>query len=164
MSIEESPEFEKALFEACEKQFRGHLFGGGYAKASSKDTIAATMEEVKRQREHMMREIDGALAHSEKMVREAKIQTHPHMRDITANLKRKYGGGKGLVCPVCGEGDQGNRMNEKPVCLMNDKHKQQGVKGPVLLLTPEKAEKWDAPKKDKKRNYTFNEPEGVTRK
>ena len=44
MSVEDSPEFQAALNEACEKQYRGYLYGGNYAKAHSKDTIAATME------------------------------------------------------------------------------------------------------------------------
>ncbi|GAH68856.1 unnamed protein product, partial [marine sediment metagenome] len=60
----------------------------------------------------------------------------------------------GLVCPVCGEGDEGNRMNGKPWCM----------KCNAPLMTVEKAADWVKPEKPKRKSYTFNEPNGVVRK
>ena len=161
MSVEESPEFQKALNEVCEKQYRGFLYGGEYAKSHSKDSIAETMEEMQRQRRKIEAEVEGIKKHADQVRRDTRFMSSPHMREITANLKRKSRS-SGLICPVCGEGDLGNRMNGKPVCMMNAKH--DGL-GPVLLMTPEKAKEWKPPKKPvKAKSYTFNEPEGVTRK
>lgn len=143
MIVEDSPEFQKALNEACEKQYRGWLFGGEYAQADSKDSIAETMEEIQRQRKEFG---DGVRSYAETIRRQAMITAHPHMREITSNLKRKQGA-KGLVCPLCGEEDHGNRINGKPYCFMNAKHKAKGVNGPVPLTTAEKAKEWKPPKK-----------------
>lgn len=158
MSVEESPEFKKAMNEACERQYRGFLFGGEYARASSKDTIADTMEEMQRQRNEVERTSMDARLHAEQVRNEITIKSNPHMREITSNLKRRSGVDV-LVCPVCGEGDQGNRMDRIPICYMIDKHK--GL-GPVPLMTPEKARDWKPPKKKSPRgSYTFKEPDGV---
>ncbi len=159
--LEESPEFQKAMNEASEKQYRGYLYGGEYIKSHSKDSIAETMEEMQRQRRKIEDEVEGIKKHADQVRRDARIMGGPHMREITANLKRKSGS-LGLICPVCGEGDHGNRMNGKPVCMMNAKH--DGL-GSVLLMTPEKAKEYKVPEKPRARkSYTFNEPEGVTRK
>ena len=47
MSVEESPEFQKALNESCEKEYRGYLYGGAYAKAHSKDKGSINIEYIK---------------------------------------------------------------------------------------------------------------------
>ena len=135
-SIDETPEFQQSLNKACEEQYRSWLFGGGYAKASSKDTIADTMEEIRRRREEIEVTVEETRRHADRTRREAMIMLNPHMREITANFKIK-GGPSGLVCPVCGEGDHGNRMNGKAWC----------VKCNVPLITVEKAEEWKPPKK-----------------
>lgn len=156
----ENPELRAAITEACEKQYRGHLYGGGYAKAHSKDIIAGTMEEMQRQREAIEAKVEGIRSHAEQVRREATMRANPYIREITANLKRKYGS-VGLVCPVCGEGDHRNRMNGKPVCMMNAKHK--GL-GPIPLMTLEKAREWKPPEKPKIKSFTFKELDGVVRK
>lgn len=156
----DSPEFQAALNEACEKQYRGWLYGGEYAKAHSKDTIADTMEEMQRQRKEIEAKAEDIRRHAEQLRLEARIIFNPHMREITANLKRKQSISV-LVCPVCGEGDHGNRMNGKPTCFMNAKHK--GL-GPIPLMTLDKAKDWKPPEKAKIKSFTFKEPDGVVRK
>lgn len=161
MSVEESPEFQKALNEACERQYRGFLYGGNYARAHSKDTIADTMDEIQKQRAKIEAENADLRRMAEDTRRQASILSSAPMREITKNFKRKYGS-SGLICPACGEGDHGNKMNGRPVCLMNAKHKKHGITGPVLLTTLEKAVIWKPPKGSSKRtSFTFTEVDGV---
>lgn len=81
-----------------------------------------------------------------KQAKQLRFLSNPHAREITANLKKKHGS-SGLICPCCGEGDHGNIINGKRVCYMTSKHKAKGIDGPVLLMSPEKAEDWEPPKK-----------------
>jgi len=113
-----------------------------------------TLESMEKYREEMQ-------GYSDRIRTEAKRQSNKHFQEITRDLKHRSGS-SGLICPMCGEGDHGKRMNGKPVCMMNAKHA--GL-GPVPLMTPEKAKEWKPPRKPAKRgSYTFNEPEGVLRK
>lgn len=102
--------------------------------------------------------------YSRKVKVEAERRSNPHNREIRKTLSLRHGSSGGLVCPVCGEGNHGNQISGKPYCFMNAKHKQKGVDGPVPLMTPEKAKEWKPPSKTPRKSYTFNEPEGVTRK
>jgi len=153
MNVENSPEFQKALNEACEKQYRGYLFGGAYRKAESKDKIGETLEDIERERKNLMETHEGYMREAELARQQARFMTNSHMRQITENLKRKQEV-SGLVCPVCGGGDKGNRVNGKPVCYDVKKHKAKDVDGPVPLMSPEKAEEWKPPGKKPK----FREP------
>lgn len=153
MSIEESPEFQKALNEACEKQYRGYLFGGAYVKAASKDTVGETLEKIEAERKRLMEKHGEYMQQAELMREQARFMTNPHMREITETLRKKHGSG-GLVCPVCGGGDDGNRMNGKPWCFECN----------VPLMTVEKAADWVKPEKPKPWSFTFNEPDGVVKK
>lgn len=147
--LEESPEFQAALNEACEKQYRGYLYGGGYAKASSEDKIADTMKEMQRQREEIEARVAGARLHAEQV----RLMSDPHAREITEAQRKRHSADGGLVCPSCGDTDHGNRMGKQPWCMRCQ----------LPLMSQEKAEKWVKPEKPKPRNYTFNEPDGVTR-
>jgi RNA polymerase-binding transcription factor DksA len=138
--MENSPDFEKALNEECERQYRGWLFGGGYAKASSKDRIGDTVEEMQRRRREIEDKADDLRRHANQVRREAMIRANPHMREITENLVRKHGFA-GPVCPECGKPYYGNRKNGKPWCVYCDK-----------------------PVKPKPRSFTFKEVDGVTGK
>ncbi len=160
MSSNNSPEFFKALNKACEKQYRGYLFGGDYAKAHSKDIISDTMEGMQRKRRKIESSAKGIRIHAEQARRKAIIKTNPHMREITSNIRRRSGS-SGLICPVCGEGDHGNRMGRKPYCFMNAKH---GELGPVPLMTPEKAKEWKPPEKQKTKSLTYKELDGVVKR
>ena len=194
MSVPDTPEFRKALEEACNGQYREWLYGGAAIKAKDRSKIDGVMKEVQgRRREaealrkslalrasamgmHMPnipslpdeitresmekyhKEMQG---YSDRIRAEAERQRNEHYQEITRDLKRRSGS-SGLVCPMCGENDHGNRMNGKPVCMMNAKHK--GL-GPLVLVKPEQVKDWKRPKKPVKAgSYTFNEPEGVTRK
>ncbi len=192
MSIEESPEFQAALNEACEKQYSGWLYGGSAVKAKDKSKIDGVMREIqgrKREAESMreslalrasamgfhmpdipslpdeitresMEKYRGEMqGHSDRIWAEAERQRNPHFQEIKRNLSKVSGG---LICPICGEGNHGNRMNGKPVCMMNAKHN--GL-GPMQLMTAKKAKEWKPPKKKSKpQSYTFKEPDGVVRK
>ncbi len=186
--LEESPEFQTALNEACEKQYSGWLYGGSAVKAKDKSKIDGVMREIqhkKREAERMREslalrasamglhmpdipslpdeitpesmekyhvEIAG---YSDRIRAETERKMNKHFQEITRSLSRGSGG---LVCPVCGEGDHGNRMNGKPVCMMNAKHK--GL-GSIPLMTPEKAKDWKLPKKKQKsQSFTFKEVDG----
>ncbi|GAH53940.1 unnamed protein product [marine sediment metagenome] len=83
-----------------------------------------------------------------------RFMYHPHVMEITANLKRKYGV-EGLICPACGGSDNGNTMNGKPWCM----------KCNIPLMTEEKAADWVKPVKPKKPGgYTFIEPDDIMKK
>lgn len=146
MSVE-SPEFKAALQEACEREYRGWLFGGGYKKAESKDKVGETLEEIEAERRRLMEKHEGYMRQAELAKQQAKIMSDPYMREVTENLRRKHRAEGGLICPVCGEEDHGNMINGKRYCFMNAKHKAKGVEGPVPLMTPEKAKDWKPPNK-----------------
>ena len=190
----ETPEFQAALNEACEKQYNGWLYGGSAVKAETKSQIDGVMKEIqgrKREADQMreslalratamgfhMPDIPGLpdeitresmekyreeiQRHSDRIRTEAEKLRNEHYQEITRNLSNRSGS-SGLVCPMCDEGDHGNRMNGKPVCMMNAKHKGFGS---IPLMTAEKAKDWKPPKKPTKRkNYTFKELDGVVRK
>jgi hypothetical protein len=142
--IEESPEFQAALSEACEREYRRWLYGGGVA-ANSKEKIADTMEEIQRQRREVEEKVAEARKHADRIRREAEFLSPP-MREITENLRRKHGSGSGLICPRCGETDsRGNRLNGRPWCM----------KCNLPFVTREKAAKWVEPKKPKPAELTF---------
>ena len=150
MSVEESPEFKKALNEACEAQYREFMYGGGVPKGKVGDTA----EEIQRQRAEIEEKMAGARLHAERVRREAEIMSNPHAREITENLHKLHSVDSGIVCPSCGETDShGNRMNGKPYCF----------KCNLPFMSREKAEKWVKPTPPKKFNRGFNEPDGVVR-
>jgi len=150
----ESPEFKKALNEACEAQYRGWLYGGDFAKASSKDTIGATMEEIQRQRREIEEKEKKAKLYADRIRREAELMQNEHAREITENLRRLYKPESDLVCPQCGETDsRGNRMNGKPFCF----------KCQLVMISREKVKNWIKPVKPKVKSYTFNDPDEVVR-
>ena len=147
----ESPEFLRALHEACERQYREYLYGGGIV--SSKDKIADTMEEMQRQRREIEEKVAEARVHAERRREEMRIMGDPHLREITESLRKRNRVEGGLVCPKCGDTDHGNRMNGKPYCM----------KCNLPLMSAEKAAEWVKPQVPKRASRTFNEPEGVTR-
>ena len=142
--MSESPEFVKALNESCEKQYRGHTFGGEYVKAYSKDTIADKMEEIQRHRREIEAEVAEARVHADRVRGEMLIMDDPHLREITEALMARHRTDGELVCPNCGETNHGNKMNKKPWCM----------KCSLPLMTAEKAKNWEPTKKKPK----FNEP------
>lgn len=191
MIVEDSPEFQKALKEACEGQYRGYLYGGEGIKAETKSQIEGVMREVqgRRREAERMRESLALRATAmgmhmpsvpslpDEITRESMDRYREEMgrysTKIRVEVERQRNthyqditrslrkGSGGLVCPKCGEGDHGNRVGRIPVCYMLNKHN--GL-GPIPLMTPEKAKDWKPPKKPAKRgSYTFKEPEGVTR-
>lgn len=112
-------------------------------------------------RESMEKYSEEIQRYSDKIRTEAERQSNQSYQEITRSLRKRHGS-SGLICPMCGEGDHGNRMNGKPVCMMNAKHK--GL-GSILLVKPEQVKNWKSPKKPAKiKNYTFKEPDGVMRK
>lgn len=95
-----------------------------------------------------------ALEQAKRLRREYRSFTHPHMREITDNLRRKHGT-VGLICPICGDRDYGNTINGRPSC----------VKCYAPLMTAENAANWVKPVKPRKpSSYTFTEPEGITKR
>lgn len=61
-----------------------------------------------------------------------KYVTDPHLREIEQKLLAKAPILSDLVCPACGEGNKGNRMNGKPWCM----------KCNVPLIPKRKLEAW----------------------
>jgi len=74
------------------------------------------------------REVEEAVKKAEELRR----KYNPYLMEIERKLLRKAVTVLGLVCPVCGEGDRGNRKNGKPWCLKCD----------VPLVAKDKVEKW----------------------
>jgi len=129
MSIEESPEFRKALQEECEKQYRSFLYGGNVPKGK----VGGTPEEAQRQRREIEEKVEGAKRHADRMRREAELMSNEGAREIIESLRRIHGQKGSLVCPSCGEtNSHGNRMNNKPFCF----------KCNLVMVSKEKAEKW----------------------
>jgi len=192
MSVPDTPEFRKALEEACNGQYREWLYGGAAVKAGDRSKIDGVMREVQGRRreaeamreslalratamgfhmpdipnlpdeithESMEKYREEMQAYSDRIRVEAERQRNEAYQEITRELKKKSGS-KGLVCPMCGEGDHGNRMNNKPVCMMNAKHK--GL-GPIVLVKPEQVKDWKTPQKPAKGSYTFKELDGVVK-
>ena len=153
MSVEDSPEFQKALNEACEKKYRGWLFGGDYKKAESRDKVGETLKEIEADRKRLMEKHEEYMRQAELAKQQARFMINPHMREITETLRKKHDS-VGLVCPVCGGGDEGNRMNGKPWCM----------KCNAPLMTVKKMAGWVKPEKPKPQSFTFKEPDGVMRK
>ena len=148
MSVEESPEFKKALQEACEAQYREFLYGGSVPKGK----IGDTAEEVQRQRREIEERVAGARLHAERVREEARIMSDPHLREITENLRKLHSVDSGVVCPKCGEtNSHGNRMGNKPACM----------KCQLPMMSREKAEKWIKPTKPKPRSLTFTDVDRV---
>jgi hypothetical protein len=149
VSIEDSPEFKKALQEECERQYRSILYG----KNAPKVSVGSTAAEVERQRREIEKSSEARL-HANLMRREAEIMGNPHAREITENLRALHSVEGGLVCPQCGETDShGNKMNGHPFCFRCQ----------LQMISKEKAEKWIKPPQPKKFSRGFNEPEGVVR-
>lgn len=114
------PELRVALQKACEEQYRGWLYGGGFAKADSRDGIADTMKEIQRQREDIERKSEEARRHAERVRREAEIMRNTHAREITMDLRTRGAVKASATCPVCGDVGHGNRKNGKPWCMKCD--------------------------------------------
>jgi len=187
------PELREAIKEACESQYSGWLYGGSAVKAETKSQISDVMRELqgrKREAEQMRESLalrmsamglgmsdipslpdkitresmekyrDEMQRYSDKIRVESERQHNPHFQEITRNLSKGSGG---LVCPVCGEGDHGNKgARNIPICYMNWKH---GGLGPIQLVKPEDVKDWKPPKKKPKiKSFTFKEPDGVVRK
>jgi len=74
------------------------------------------------------RELDEAIRKAEELRR----RYDPMLMEIERKLMSKAVAVSGLVCPVCGEGDKGNKVNGKPWCL----------KCNVPLVAKDKVEKW----------------------
>jgi len=73
-------------------------------------------EKRKKTRAKWQCDLDEAVGRAEKLRREYD----PLLREIQGKLLRKLDVVKGedsLVCPKCGEGDKGNKMNGKPWCF-----------------------------------------------
>lgn len=73
---------------------------------------------LQRDLEDVDRRVEEAKRKADKLRREYMID--PHLCKIQENFNRKLGIIKGedsLVCPTCGEGDKGNKMNRQPWCM-----------------------------------------------
>jgi endogenous inhibitor of DNA gyrase (YacG/DUF329 family) len=148
--VEESPEFRKALAEACEAQYREFMYGGGIPKGKVGDSA----EEIQRQRAEIEEKVAGARLHAERVRREAEIMSNPHAREITENLRKLHSVDSGIMCPKCGEtNSHGNKNNGKPYCY----------KCQQTMISREKAEKWVKPSPPKGFSRGFTEPDGVAR-
>lgn len=150
MSIEKSIEFQTALNEACEKQYREYLYGEG---GVSSDKIGDTMVEIQKQRREIEEKFTEAKVHADQRREEMRIMSDPHLREITEAMRARNRVSGGLVCPRCGDIDHGNKMNKKPWC----------IKCNLPLMSAEKAEKWLKPQPPKKFSRGFNDPEDVMR-
>lgn len=140
-SMEESPKFQRALKEAADEQWRSWLYGGGFKKAPHreveedlrkiqevKQASQKRVEEVRRRAREVQRRAEDARKRAEELRR----MHNPMLKRITETLEAEDVLKLGLVCPVCGEGDKGNRMNKRPWCF----------KCNVPLIRPNRVARW----------------------
>jgi len=102
------------LLRSLEKEIPNQIRRVNTRKAKEsrgKSKLQRDLEDVDRRVEEAKRRVD-------ELRREYMIG--PHLREIQENFNRKIGvirGKDGLVCPECGEGDKGNKMNRRPWCM-----------------------------------------------
>lgn len=81
--------------------------------------------------EDVDRRVEEARRKADKLRREYMLD--PALREINRKFMDKVEAVAGkLICPQCGEGDKGNRMNDKPWCF----------KCQAVLVPKDKLEKW----------------------
>ena len=98
-----------------------------------KKKLSKGKSKLQRDLEDVYRIVEEAKRKADKLRREYMID--PHLRKIQENFNSKLGVIKGensLVCPECGEGDHGNRMNKQPWCM----------KCNTALVTKKMLKKW----------------------
>lgn len=151
MSVEDSPEFKKALNEACETQYREFLYG---KDASPKNKIEDTVETIQRQHKEIEEKVEEAKRHADQIRRQVEIMSNPQAREITESLHKLHSVESNVVCPQCGETDShGNKSNGKPFCW----------KCQTVMISKDKVKDWIKPAKQKTRSYTFNDLDEVTK-
>jgi hypothetical protein len=99
--LKANPEFLKSLEEQILRQVAG---------------VQKREEKLEKGKGKWQRDLEEAMDRAEKLRREYD----PLLREIQDNFERKLEVVKGedsLVCPECGEGDKGNKMNGKPWCF-----------------------------------------------
>ena len=134
MSVEDSPEFQKALKDACDKQWGNWLYGGGFKK-SSRRNVEKDLARIQEIKDSAEAKAEAAKMKAEQLRREAeelRRKNNPMLRRITATLSEKSVLKVGLICPLCGEPDKGNKINKTPSCL----------KCNVALVTPKQVKDW----------------------
>ena len=125
--MENSPEFKKALEEACEDQWLNWFYGGSLKSVPKQDVeeelkrlqrvkeeAQRSVEEAKRQAENIKRRIEKRRGEITETAEELRRLNNPLLQRAMKNFEVSK---VDLVCPICGEGDKGNRMNEKPWCV-----------------------------------------------
>jgi hypothetical protein len=137
-----SPEFQKALKEACENQWLNWFYGGELKTVPRQDVEESlkdlqwvkekaqrSVEEAKRRAGDVKSRVEKRQSEIKETAEELRRLNNPILRRAMENLKVSK---VDLVCPICGEGDKGNRMNGKPWCSMCK----------VQLIKYKVAEKW----------------------
>lgn len=159
--MENSPEFQQALKEACEQHWGNWFYGGGYITAE-KEQVPNLLDQIQKKKHELENDAEMMKSrskkkasrmrrqakahgltipkdlspeemreHAEKLRREAEFQNNPQVKRIKKTLERGVIK-EGLVCPNCGDTDQGNKVNKKPYCL----------KCNTPLIKPDKIGKW----------------------
>jgi hypothetical protein len=106
--LKANPELLKSLEQQIPKQIA--------AVQKHEEKLWKGKAKWQRDLEDVDRRVQEAKDRAEKLRREYD----PHLREIQDKLLRKLDVVKGedsLVCPKCGEGDKGNKMNGKPWCF-----------------------------------------------
>lgn len=105
-----NPELLESLEKAIPNQVR---------KAQTrKKKLSKGKSKLQRDLEDVDRRVEEAKRKADKLRR--KYLVDPHLRKIQENFNKKLDIIKGkntLVCPTCGEGDHGNKMNKQPWCI-----------------------------------------------
>jgi hypothetical protein len=88
------------------------------------------------------------MSNLQRTVEDATLKTNdPALRDIERKLREKAAALSDLVCPACGDGDRGNRMNGKPYCF----------KCQVYLVEKSKVKSWIPIKEVKHKRFGLPE-------
>lgn len=86
MSVENSPEFKKALNEAYDKQHREYLYGGGIV--SSKEKIGDTLKEIRQKRLQVESDAINILLDSKKYMTMVQVE---HAQEVTKLRSKRSG-------------------------------------------------------------------------
>jgi len=121
--LKANPELLKSLEEQIPKQI------AGVQKREEK------LRKGKAKWQRDLEDVDRRVREARAKADELRREYDPLLREIQEKLLRKLDVVKGedsLVCPKCGEGDHGNKMNGKPWCF----------KCNVLLVPKSQMAKW----------------------
>jgi len=133
-----NPDFLRGLQNEAVRQSLKILVKDECISSKEEQQIRAEAKRLRirldRLKRHAKSRHQSEMAKLKRELREYEFKLDPNLRTINRKFveRLKVNACDRLVCPECGEGDKGNRMNGKPWCF----------KCNVILVPKDKASKW----------------------